>query len=343
MGDKKFPKYDDLKIDFVIPWVDGNDPEWKKEKSKYSPKLQEDSRDERYRDWGNLYYLFRGIEKFTPWVNKVYFITWGHVPKWLNIKNEKLVIVNHKDFIPEEYLPIFNVNPIEMNLHRIKGLSEHFVYFNDDTFIIKKMERCDFFKKGLPCETAALNVHCVDAKVNTYSSLQAVGIVNKYFDLKVVLRTHWKKWLNPKNGINLFRTIYLMPCPRFPGIYQTHLPTAFLRSTFDILWELESDLLKETSSKKFRSKFDYTQYLFKDWQLASGNFMPRNSNIGRSYMLDENENSLIRVKKYLLSRKGKMICINDGSLSDERFKEYKKEIIMMFQQILPQKSSFEND
>jgi len=56
------------------------------------------------------------------------------------------VIVNHKDFIPEEYLPIFNSNAIELNMHKIKELSENFVYFNDDMFVLKEMKKEAFLK-----------------------------------------------------------------------------------------------------------------------------------------------------------------------------------------------------
>ena len=128
------------KIDFVMIWVDGNDPEWRKEKDKYSNKVDNntDNREARFRDWDNLQYWFRGVEKFAPWVNKIHFVTCGHLPKWLNTENPKLNIVKHKDFIPEKYLPTFNSHTIELNLHRIKGLAENFVYFNDDLFIVKK-------------------------------------------------------------------------------------------------------------------------------------------------------------------------------------------------------------
>ena len=90
-----------------------------------------DDRIERYRDWEILKYLFRSIENFAPWVNNVYFVTCGHLPAWLNTECPKLQIVSHKDFIPEKYLPTFNSHSIEWNFHRIKNLSEHFVYFND--------------------------------------------------------------------------------------------------------------------------------------------------------------------------------------------------------------------
>lgn len=329
------------KIDFVLTWVDGNDPEWQAEKRKYSLGLQDDGRVERYRDWDNLQYWFRGVEKYASWVNKIYFVTWGHVPKWLNIENDKLIIVNHKDFIPKEYLPTFSSHPIELNFHRIKGLSEHFIYFNDDMFLINYCRDTDFFKKGIPCDTAALNVHCFDSDINTYAHFQAVGIINKHFKIREVIKKKWKLWLNPKNGKALFRTLYLLPCPRFPGIYQTHLPSSFLKSTYKEVWGLEHSLLDETCTHKFRNILDYNQWVFRNWQLASGTFEPRNSNIGKSFIFTHDQREEEKVANYITKQKGKMICINDGVITEKEFLQYKQSVINAFEKILPEKSSFE--
>ena len=111
------------KIDIVILWVNGNDPKWLEEKNKYLNTTTTGATVNRFRDCDNMQYLFRGIEKYAPWVNKIFFITWGHLPNWLNTNNPKLEIVKHEEFIPKEYLPTFNSNVIEMNLHRIKNLS----------------------------------------------------------------------------------------------------------------------------------------------------------------------------------------------------------------------------
>ena len=93
------------KIDVVLTWVDGNDPNWRAEKKKYDKSSTLiDEREVRYRDWDNIQYIFRGIENYMPWVNKVHFVTWGHLPSWMNTECPKLNIVNHKDFIPTEYL-----------------------------------------------------------------------------------------------------------------------------------------------------------------------------------------------------------------------------------------------
>ena len=139
-------------IDFVITWVDGSDPAWLEEKSKYQPEsdITTDASIRRYRDWGTLKYLFRGVESYAPWVRKVFFITWGHVPNWLDLSAPKLEVVKHEDYIPREYLPTFSSHPIELNMHRIEGLSEHFVYFNDDMYITQPIAPTLFFRNGLP-------------------------------------------------------------------------------------------------------------------------------------------------------------------------------------------------
>ena len=114
-----------MDIDFVIPWVDGTDSQWSQKCSRFLPEnsaLEEC----RYRDWGLLKYWFRAVECYAPWVRKIHFVTDGQIPDWLNTEHPKLHVVNHGDYIPKEYLPTFSSHTIELNLHRIAGLSEHF-------------------------------------------------------------------------------------------------------------------------------------------------------------------------------------------------------------------------
>ena len=74
----------DNKIDFVITWVDGNDPEWLEEKRQYDGTIKNskntDNNLNRYRDMGILKYWFRGVEKYAPWVNKIHFVVWKNIP-----------------------------------------------------------------------------------------------------------------------------------------------------------------------------------------------------------------------------------------------------------------------
>lgn len=331
------------KIDFVVTWVDGNDPVWQEEKHKYE-KLENDeemfeqwnNNKIRYRDWELLKYWFRGIEKNAPWVNKIYFITYGHLPSWLNVKNEKLQIVKHEQFIPSKYLPTFNSNAIELNLHRIDGLSDKFVYFNDDVYLLKKTSETDFFKKGLPLETAGVDCTSLDWDIG-HSEIKNIQLINKYFEKREVLKKHWKKWLSPRNGKQLVKTILLLPWKQFTGIYEGHITSAYLKNTFKEVWKLEEKNLDATCTTKFRNNQNLNHWIFKNWQLVNGNFCPRSSNIGKMYFkkIDDEIIKTVENKKY------KIVCINDAECTAEEFIEQKQKLINAFEKIFPEKSTFE--
>ncbi|MDY4501824.1 MAG: stealth family protein, partial [Lactobacillus johnsonii] len=140
------------KIDFVVTWVDGSDSVWLESKAKYADKADIILNTEaRYRDWNIFKYWFRAVELYAPWVNRIFLITEGHLPKWINLEHPKLVHIKHSDYIDEQYLPTFNSNVIELNIPNIKELSEKFVLFNDDVFINAPVLPEDFFDKdGLP-------------------------------------------------------------------------------------------------------------------------------------------------------------------------------------------------
>ena len=128
-----------MDIDFVITWVDMDDPAWQADFAKYSgnrANTKNGVSKARFRDYGFLKYWFRGVEKFAPWVRKIHFVTSGQKPEWLDETNPKIHLVNHKEYIPEQFLPTYNSVVIERYLHKIPDLAEHFVYFNDDFYLI---------------------------------------------------------------------------------------------------------------------------------------------------------------------------------------------------------------
>lgn len=330
-------------IDFVLLWVDGSNPAWQAEKAKYSPEQNTDSSIYRYRDWDLLKYWFRGVENFAPWVNHIYFVTYGHLPSWLNTDHPKLKIVKHSDYLPKKYLPTFNANAIETNLHRIKSLSEQFVLFNDDMYLIKKTAPTDFFDRGRPKDTIALNIHCPSKSlIGQHLCLNDVSLINEHFDFKTLIKKHRTLWFNPKNGPELARTLVLQSCPRFPGFYQPHLATSFLKSTFETVWSKEPDILDQTSSHKFRSATDVNQWLFREWQIASGHISIRSHKFGKSFFIDRDGIHLKpAILKYIKSGAGQMIAINDGPMSTTEFKSLLKDLNSAFNLILPRKSSYE--
>lgn len=325
------------KIDFVTLWVDPSDKKWQKDHMKYSGKKPMDFI--RYRDWDNLQYFFRGIEKNAPWVNKIYFITYGHVPKWLNTKNEKIVIVNHKDFIPKEYLPTFNSNVIEMNLWRIKELSNKFVLFNDDLFLTKKVEPTDFFIGDNVVDTYSEKI-LLNSKPKDkfyHAMFNNIGIINEEFNKRKFHKRNFTKVFNLKNGKKVLNTLYLLRCPEFTGFEDPHLCQAFKKEMFIKAAHDNKDFFIHTYNNKFRSRGDITQYLIRYKQLLSGEFINREPNFGRGFPLG-NDNSL--AIKSIINQEYKVICLNDSyEITD--FEKTKKEIKDAFEQIYPIKSTFE--
>jgi hypothetical protein len=327
-------------IDIVIPWVDGSDPEWQEEFRKYAAKeMGRDSNTEiRYRDWDNLQYLFRGIEKFAPWVRKVHFVTTGQKPKWLNLEAPKLNFVRHQDFIPQDCLPTFSVRPIELNLHRIEGLAEQFVYFNDDYFLLRPVRPERFFRNGLPCDMAVLDTLPMGGP-RGHMLMNDVNVVNSHFHKSAVLKAHPLKWLNLRYGSQLLRTLSLLPFSVFPGFRNHHMPQAFLKSTFREVWEVEEPLLREVSGHRFRDITDVNQYMFRFWQLMSGKFHPINivNTSCRYNLCDRALEGLITAIR--TQRRDILVMADSDDVSD--FNGMVARINAAFETILPEKSSFE--
>lgn len=328
-------------VDFVIPWVDGSEPEWIKEFNKYAPlekQVAEDSCKERYRDMGLLRYWFRGVEKFAPWVRKVHFITNGQKPNWLNLNAPKLHWVKHEDYIPKEFLPVFSSHPIELYIHKIPSLAEHFVYFNDDFYLISNIEKEFFFKKCIPCDSAILNVFPPDDFVS-HILMNDIEVINKNFSKHSVIKNNFTKWFSLRYGKSLLRTFCLLPWPAFTGFHVTHLPQPFLKSTLDEVWNNEKEILEKTMSHKFRSKNDVNQWLFRFWALCKGEFVPQSPTKWKKYFSFENPCS--EICNAIKNQKYKEIVINDCGKNSEEFASYMKKIAKAFEEILPEKSSFE--
>lgn len=331
-------------IDFVIAWVDGNDPEWRKEKQKYlaeflSEEALIDQGDYRYRDWDILHYWFRAVEKYAPWVRKIHFVTCGQIPDWLNTSHPKLNIVNHSDYLPEEYLPTFNSHTIELNMHRIEGLAEQFVYFNDDMFITREVKPEDFFVNGIPKDIFSLDGICCESGSAGSYNCNDITIINDHFKKKEQFKKHWKKWFHLGYGKKcLYRTFVMLPWRWFPGLYYQHLPSNFLKSTLETVWELEGKKLHETSKAKFRGMTQVNQWVFKYWQLADGKFVPQDIRKGHCYHL--RDKGVENLCDAIIKKKYNLICINDTDRTTE-FEKKKEEVAAAFQIVLSEKSEFE--
>ncbi len=257
----------------------------------------------------------------------------------MNTDNPKLKVVRHEEFIPEKYLPTFNSHTIELNLHRINGLSEHFVYFNDDTFVTAYVKPEDFFKKGLPCDTFAQDAIFFGKDSVGHINGAIATVINSNFSKKEALKKNIFKWYNPKNGFrNIVKTTLLMPWPWFPGFFYQHTANSFLKSTFNEVWEKEFSVLDNTCRDKFRQQTNVNQWLMKFWQLASGRFIPRHPKLGYCYHLKES--NFQEACNAVSDGKHGVVCINDN-VRTENFEDKAERLKEAFQVLLPAKSTFE--
>ncbi|BBF44127.1 glycosyltransferase [Lachnospiraceae bacterium KM106-2] len=334
-------------IDIFLPWVDDSDEVWRKEKDYYAEKLEDSRRSSnssvRFESWDNLHYLFRGIEECMPWVRKIFFVTYGHIPSFLNINHPKIEIVNHKDYIPSEYLPTYNASTIEMNAHRIKGMSENFILFNDDCFPLQYMKPEYFFKNNQVCDEAIERIIAPTPRNNniaqtmTHIYVNDMFVINKYFKKREVQKKHFFKWYNIKYGKMLMRTISLHHYYDFDNFSNPHMPHSMKKSTFEKVWKVEPKTLDIASRNRFRNYTDLNQYVVRYWQLCEGDFYPRRSK-GKYYSVSENNYK--KIADDIKHSKHNMICLNENNELDN-WEDIKQEINRSFEARFPNKSSFE--
>ncbi|UQA92575.1 stealth family protein [Streptomyces halobius] len=141
----------DFPIDVVYTWVDGSDPELRAKREFYRtgapPRISaRETGASRYTSHDELKYSLRSLEMYAEFIRHVYVVTDGQTPSWLNLDAPGITVVDHKEiFSDPDALPVFNSHAIGTQLHHIPGLSEHYLYFNDDVFVGRPMTPQQFF------------------------------------------------------------------------------------------------------------------------------------------------------------------------------------------------------
>lgn len=326
-------------IDLVIPWVDGNDSAWRMQRDEYAECAGVRIRDSLYRDWGLLRYWFRGVEQNLPWIRKVHFITYGHLPAWLNTDHPKLNIVRHIDYMPKEYLPTFSSIPIETNVHRIKELSEYFITANDDTYFIGPVTPKEYFQDGLPCDCLSI-VPITELCTDSFGHIlwNNIACINRHFDMQDCAKKHEEKWFCAQYTQEIVqRNKAMLSWKSFPGLGKNHYPNAVLKSVYEEVWKKEHKLLNNTSEHRFRDEKDVSNWLMRYWQLASGRFVPYMQE-GRASVCVGDEPR--RIKEVILNTNNRIICINEGQ-DEVDFESRARYIRELFEMRLPEMSSYE--
>ena len=291
-------------MDVVITYVNGLDPVWR---SEYERCTKTPILEKRFRDWGTLKYLFRGIEVNMPFVRKVHLVVSGEsqVPEWIN--RDSVNVVLHKDIIPEQFLPTFNCNPIEIHLHRIADLDEEFIYFNDDIFPVLPLKPEDFFRDGkgvigMSCHLFAFDMFKRICRNSDRAARKALGLA-----------------------------------PRLRFLRPQHTCAPMMRSESKVLY----DTLREDLEKSFtvtRQSCNITQYAFTNYLYLKGRIInyrqsKRHFSVGIA--------SVSSIRKFILNPDHKLVCINDVRVTDDKYAELRTMLLNTFEERFPVKSKYE--
>ena len=135
-------------VDVVYTWVNSENLDWIKSRSIYSPEKDtgsEATTGDRFKNRDELKFSIRSLLKYAPWVRRIFIVSNCEPPQWLDVENSKIEWVYHEQIIDPVHLPTFSSHAIESSIHKIEGLAEKFIYFNDDFFLHRPIEKTDFF------------------------------------------------------------------------------------------------------------------------------------------------------------------------------------------------------
>lgn len=234
-------------IDAVITWVDGNDERHKAKRMKYGNKKMFQAEDvagkTRFANAGEIFYCIASINRFAPWIKRIYIVTDEQDPQVNTFIKEKfperqipIEIIDHKVIFKgyEEYLPTFNSISIESMTWRIPGLNEHYIEFNDDFILTAPTMPEDFFT--------------ADNKVICYGKIYCSSIVK--------ISRIFKRRMNGEKKVTFKETMLNAASllkRRFFFIKFYHTPRALLKSVYKDYFDKHPGKLVYNISYRFRS------------------------------------------------------------------------------------------
>ena len=308
--------------DIVITFLNET-PEWKAKFNYYKQEeinkgiIKETSKqafgEERTRNWEFLKYWFRAVEKNCSWFNKIFIIVQdkSHIPEWINTNCDRLRVVTHDEYVPEELLPTFNSMTICMYISRIKDLSDNYIYCDDDMFFMNPIKEDRFFKDGI----AQHEDNRVEYK-HYFDGDEFLHIMNNSLDFE-------EKFMD---GEKIKYHFY-------------HLPVAHMKQEeLYIIEKNYKDILEKLNTSRFRHHTNIDPNVLSNILKLKG-----------IYHVGENESvygncSYIALKpgiNYEDFKDKDMICFNDTDLATEHFENIKKELNTFLEKTFPEKSIFE--
>lgn len=280
-------------IDVVYTWVDGADPAWLARKAaalgeSAPPQLHAEATDPaRFRSRDELMYSLRSLDDFAPWVRHIHLVTDGQVPSWLDTDNERLTVVDHRDIFPDDdRLPVFNSNAIISRLHHIDGLSEHFIYLNDDVMLTRPVLPEQFF--------TASGIALVSPSNNRRPFIEPSVAHEPHLNLTANIR----RLMQDATGRNVSRAI-------------KHTPHPMRRSVLYELEETFAEAYEATTRSRFRHHDDIVaDQLHHYYAQATARAVP--GRLGYVYLNVLDDSFLPVFNGFAQKRDRDAMCVNDA-------------------------------
>jgi hypothetical protein len=314
-------------IDVVYTWVDGADPAHRAKRARYRPNMVgQDDTDERWRDNNELRYSLRSLHRHAPWIRRIFIVTDGQVPPWLETAHPQIEIVDHMAIFPDRrFLPTFNSCVIEAFLHRVPGLSSRYLYFNDDFFLGQPVTPADFVT-----ESGRQILHVERTPLPTLRQLASLRL-DRHSRLNAYCSFLLRRSLGPEaNLLNL-----------------PHAPQFFVKSDATAIWDRFARPLTWGLSQRFRGmRMPLFRSLYVNTLLNTGD--PECRPVGR--VLQDGEYQIVMLRDggsggrgllEMMEKPAKFICINDDRRHAAAQPRLAVLLDMALKHCFPQPSPFE--
>jgi len=308
-----------MDIDLVYLWVNGNDPKWIAKRKACIGDLSkaEENCKGRYVDNEELKYSLRSVEKYAPWIRKIFIVTDNQIPRWLETAHPKIQIVDHTDILPAECLPCFNSVVIEHHLHRIPGLSEHFLYANDDMYINRPVTPGDFFAED---------------------SLPKIRLNRRPLRKWIFLFKTKVLGIRLRNYVQTIHNAALLVERKYGTYYSGkthHNIDAYLRSSYEHTRQVFDKEISATLSNHVRASNDIQRNIYSYVPLAEKRAHKCYVTQHTSFRLHiDNRKLYEKFERY----KPMLFCMNDSQFANDEDREYAIDFLC---KLFPDKSQFE--
>jgi hypothetical protein len=270
-------------IDAVILWVDGSDPRLAEKRNIYLKETKSIShpgaKPTFFASVNEIRYCVLSILTFAPFVRNIYIVTDGQDPNlyediktWFPEKSGTVRIVDHKEIFRsyERYLPTFNSTSIESMVWRIKDLSDNFIYFNDDLFLIREHQPGEWFRNNRPVLRGKWRLAPYRKILDNYFKI----LINKYLrnnpDYKPKLSFYISQW--HAASLLSMKTRYFFHC---------HTPHPLNRTRLENFYSENNALLEKNIADRFRNQSQYIMIaLANHLEIRDGNRQFEKLNLG---------------------------------------------------------------